>query len=238
MDVVREIHPRDHMWHSGADWYFDVGQDALKVIQWALAMSWLQRIPARILDLPCGHGRVARFLRAGFPGAELFFCDINEEGAEFCAKTFGGTAIISELELTDVELPRQLDVIWVGSLFTHICRRRTERWLPYLAGYLEDHGILVATFHGAWTVESQKVYPHIHQAVFDKIVSEYESSGYGYAPYPDTRDYGFSIAKPEIIMKIASGIGGVRVLAYTERGWANNQDVLVITRNDRLKPWP
>lgn len=89
LPVREEIHPGDVMWNTGPSWYFSVGQSALMAISRVLA----QHDPAnvkRILDLPCGHGRVGRYLRAGFPDAEIVFCDIEKDGVDFCAKTFSG----------------------------------------------------------------------------------------------------------------------------------------------------
>ena len=36
---------------------------------------------------------------------------------------------------------------------------------------------------------------------------------------------------------MADSIPNTKVVAYTERGWANNHDVLTLNRSDRLKPW-
>ncbi|MBA9019207.1 methyltransferase domain-containing protein [Aminobacter ciceronei] len=100
-------------------------------------MTWRQDV-SKVLDLPCGHGRVSRHLKLLFPTAEMFYCDIDAEGADFCARTFGGTAIHSQPDLLQVGLPRSLDVIWIGSLFTHVDRKRTADWLGYLADHLSE----------------------------------------------------------------------------------------------------
>jgi hypothetical protein len=51
------------------------------------------------------------------------------------------------------------------------------------------------------------------------------------------RDWGVSVSKPEKIIEIAGNIPGVRILSYSERGWADNHDVLAVARTDRFKPW-
>lgn len=233
IDVVRTIHPDDHMWKTGKDWYFTVGQDGLRAVQRAVSASWLKQV-RRLLDLACGHGRVARYLRHGYPDAELFFCDINESGAAFCAEQFQGKAIVSKPELTNVQLPDQLDVIWVGSLFTHLDRSKTERWLCYMCDHLGPHGVLVATFHGAYAIKSHQRQPFASQERFLKILAQCEQSGYGYEPYPHLEGVGVSICKASAIVEIASNIAGIRIIGYHERGWANNHDVLAVTKHDRL----
>jgi hypothetical protein len=44
------ISPKDHMWITGQQWYFDVGTSALDCIKSALATAHLA--PTSILDLP------------------------------------------------------------------------------------------------------------------------------------------------------------------------------------------
>ena len=235
---IRTLHPNDGMWQPGESWYYAVGRSALRVVDIAAQLSWLPRISS-ILDLPCGHGRVARYLRNGFPEAEMHFCDIAHDGADFCAATFDGTAIHSRPELTEVALPT-VDLIWVGSLFTHVDALRTERWLRYLCDHLNPDGMLVATFHGDWSVRMhERHYPMIAEEAWSTIKAGYETTGYGYAPYPHMReaDYGISLSKPEAIIDMVRRIPGVRLASYMERGWADNQDVAIIARDDRQNPW-
>src|SRR6267378_1570838 len=233
-ELSKEIHPADQMWLTGKDWYFSVGKDGLEAVLRALSLSWLERVSA-ILDLPCGHGRVARHLRAAFPDIRMFFCDIDQSGVDFCANSFLGTPITSKPELTTVPLPN-VDVIWVGSLFTHVDLDRTKRWLAYLAEHLNEHGVLVATFHGGWSIEEQKTHPMIDSASWAEIMRQYDASGFGFARYShtDLSDLGVSLAKPSKVIDIASAIEGVRIIGYMERGWADNHDVLMLTKNDRV----
>jgi SAM-dependent methyltransferase len=97
-----------------APWYFSVGESGLKACINAASQSYLSSV-RRILDIPCGHGRVARYLRAGFPNAEMFFCEIDKSAADFCPREFGGTAVYSRPELTEIDIPGDLDLIWIGS---------------------------------------------------------------------------------------------------------------------------
>lgn len=235
---IRTIHPNDRMWQPGESWYYAVGRSALRVVDIAARLSWLPRISS-ILDLPCGHGRVARYLRSGFPDASMHFCDIAHDGADFCAAAFNGNAIHSRPELTEVALP-SVDLIWVGSLFTHVDAQRTQRWLRYLCEHLNPDGMLIATFHGDWSVHMhEQHYPMIAEDVWATIKADYEATGYGYAAYPHMReaDYGISLSKPEAIIDMTRRIDGIRLASYMERGWADNQDVAIIAKDDRQRAW-
>jgi SAM-dependent methyltransferase len=237
LKVSKVVAENDHMWNTGPAWYFSVGKDGLKACINALSQSHIKSV-RRILDIPCGHGRVARHLRAGFPNAEIFFCEIDKSSADFCAKEFGGTAIYSQPEMTDVDMPGNLDLIWVGSLFTHVDEDRTRRWLHYLASRLALHGVLVATFHGLVSILQQTAKPMIGDVAWQKIMKQYDETGYGYAPYTayELGDYGISLTRPSKVLEIATSIPGVRVASFSERGWANNHDVLALTKYDRAIP--
>lgn len=232
-ELIADIHPNDEMYNTGKPHYFTVGRSGLDAICLGLLASWKQEI-RRILDLPCGHGRVARHLRAAFPNAQLFFSDLNKEGADYCAGKFSGEAIYSKPELTNVSLPRSLDLIWIGSLFTHLDQERTARWLGYLAEHLSEHGILVATFHGYFTAKYRVPGGGANQLEAKRQMC---NQGFGYSRYAGgSGDYGFSLSKPSCVVDIAN-IPGTRILSYTERGWSNNHDVLVLCRHDRLEPF-
>jgi SAM-dependent methyltransferase len=235
---IREIAPDDQMWITSQEAYFAIGASALKAILSGLSLAWTAQV-TRILDLPCGHGRVARHFRAAFPGAEMFFCDLDREGAAFCSRAFRGTPVESRPELTEAPLPGGMDLIWVGSLFTHVDEARTARWLTYLASCLAPHGLLVATFHGLFAEKLHETHPMINEAGWQRVLSGYRATGFGYTPYTefDLGDYGVSLASPAKIISLATAIPDTRVVAYVERGWANNHDVLMLTRNDRLTPF-
>ena len=64
--------------------YFNVGRSALECIDICLRAAQMGVFDVkRILDLPCGHGRVLRYLRAAFPEAEITACDILRDGVDF-----------------------------------------------------------------------------------------------------------------------------------------------------------
>ena len=266
--IIQTIAPDDEMWLGGPDWYFTVGESTVPAILRALAMGSLQNVET-ILDLPCGHGREARHLCAAFPEASFTFCDLNRAGVDFCTKTFGGRGVYSVPDLTQVRLPGPFDVIWVGSLFTHLDQRCTDEWMKFLCECLGDNGVLVATFHGRWSIEVQRTHGLIDNARWRRILRDFERTGYGYADYGAVLSgsgkiidfarqcaqlpgilarrffglferapgWGMSLSKPEKIIEIAGNIPGVRILSYSERGWADNHDVLAVARTDRLKPW-
>jgi SAM-dependent methyltransferase len=232
-EIDRTISPRDAM---NDQWYFDVGRYAVETILVACASARIRDVK-RVLDLPCGHGRVTRHLAKLFPGADLFACDLDPDGADYCAKQFGARAIHSKENLLELDLPKELDIIWVGSLFTHTARDVTQKWAAHLTRFLSPQGIIVATLHGRWAELLHVHGPqYIDEKNWQKILDGFERSGYGYADYPHNThtyirgSYGVSLVRPHIAMEDIEEIAGVRIHLYRERGWGDNHDVIVFGR--------
>jgi SAM-dependent methyltransferase len=238
--VDTTLSPRETM---GNQWYFEVGRSAVEVVMAAGAASMLRDV-RRVLDLPCGHGRVLRHLVKLFPQASFDACDLDRDGVEFCAATFGARPIVSVADLTAVDFGAAYDLIWVGSLFTHTSAEKTQAWLAHLATFLTPHGMIVATVHGRWCEEVQKHSPYIAAERWQRILDGYAKTGYGYVDYAteESHDYipgsyGVSLARPHVIMRMVEQIPGVRILLYAERAWADHQDVIAFGRPAFDKPW-
>lgn len=224
-------------------WYFSVGKDAVRNIILACLNSNLTDVK-RVLDIPCGHGRILRHLVKLFEGAEFTACDIDKEGVYFCNKTFNAAPLHSKFDLCQVDFNGLYDIIWVGSLFTHTSREITKKWIKYLSKYLSVNGIMIITLHGRWSRHVHKVAPYINDASWKKIIDECNSTGYGYAEYCSNENhpymqgsYGISLTNPHTIIQDIEQIEGIRLFSYKERGWADHQDVMVIGRPSYDEPW-
>jgi SAM-dependent methyltransferase len=235
------VSPNDTMKN---EYYFQVGRSAADCILIGLCAARVTHVN-RVLDLPCGHGRVLRHLMALFPNAQIDACDLDEEGVGFCEKTLGATGIISSPDLTKAPLPGGYDLIWVGSLFTHLPRALAQRWLAHLATLLSRTGIVVATTHGRWCEHAYAKAQYIAKDRWDDLMRNYRASGFGYASYSreeshdfiDT-DYGVSISRPSITIHDIEAIPSVRIYAYMERAWADHHDVVVFGQPSFDTPWP
>ena len=238
-DIDDCIHPNDAM---NNEWYFGVGESAVYNIAAGYLASHLG-VVNRVLDLPCGHGRVLRHLIRFFPDAAIDACDLDSDGVRFCQERFHAYPIYSREDLTEVEFPHRYDVIWVGSLFTHLDRQRVRRWMLHLARALTPLGIIVATFHGRWSEHAHTVAPYITADRWDHILSGYQATGFGYSDYEGhghsfiSGSYGVSLAKPEAVVCDVAGIPDTRIYMYQERGWADHQDVIVFGKPAFDEPW-
>lgn len=238
--VDSQISPNDHM---NNQYYFEVGKSAVDNIALACLASKVMEVK-KVLDIPCGHGRVLRHLVHLFPEAEVHACDIDVDGVDFCAATFGAKPIYSREELTELEFNTQYDLIWIGSLFTHTSQDVTRRWMAYLAKFLSPQGVAVATVHGRWARHVHKVTPYIEEDRWERILDDYSAGGYGYHDYLlhghtyISGSYGISLAKPYATIRNVEIIPGTRIYLYRERGWADHQDVVVFGRPSYDEAWP
>lgn len=85
--VINQISPRDAM-YDGPESYFANARQALDCVRLAALAAEKSKV-WDLLDLPCGHGRILRMLKAEYPDARLTCCDIDRDGVDFCAKLFG-----------------------------------------------------------------------------------------------------------------------------------------------------
>lgn len=233
-ELDRTLDPSDVMWRTAPDCYWDVGRSGLECVLRGLAASPLDD-PQSILDLACGYGRVGRHLRAAFPDARFFWCDI--EGADFCAARFGGEAIMSSHSLLDVELPT-VDVVWIGSLFTHLTEQRTRIYLDHIASCLNPGGVIVATFHGWMSTDNYRRNMYGDMGLLARLEKRCKKTGWAFEPSDKALDpeWGYSLTTAGRIAEIARDVAGMRIGSIAEGAWAGNHDVLTLVRLPDLAP--
>ena len=91
----------------------------------------------RILDFGGGYGRVGRFLTAAFPQAKRMVSDPKTSAVDFQIKHFGA--------LADDHQP--VDLLFAGSVFTHLPEADFRSTLNTLLGRLIRGGTLILTLH-------------------------------------------------------------------------------------------
>jgi SAM-dependent methyltransferase len=219
--------------HMGTqDTYFKFGLAALSYIRMAQGLAG-QRHVGRILDLPSGHGRVLRMLQAAYPGAEIIASDLDRDAVDFCARTFGATPAYSVENPDELELGT-FDLIWVGSLFTHLDADRWPWFLRFFERSLEPGGVLVFTTSGR--VQHAELKDRTRRFAIgdhDALAHDYEITGFGFQLYTHLDNYGISLASPAWVAEQVGQHPALRLLAVTERGWNGRQDATACQREAR-----
>ena len=171
--------------------YLLAGTSALVLVRMAMAAADMQQDPEVILDLPCGHGRVTRVLQAAFPGSTLIACDIDREGVDFCAKTFGAVPVYSHSDPAAVQIGQQVDLIWVGSLFTHIDPARWKDFLDLFARTLRPGGVLVLSTFDRLRLP---ILDSMNLVDAKQLLRERDERGVAFQSYAHDHDYGIALA--------------------------------------------
>ena len=233
LPVNTVIAPADDMYVADTAQYFQIGREALALVQQACGVAGCEQINA-ILDLPCGHGRVARWLRTAYPAAKLVVSDTQEPGVNFCVAQLGAIGVTAARDGRHwAALPGPYDIIWCGSLLTHF---GLEQWLIHLRRFAErlaPRGVLVFTTHGLLALDKlqtgEKNYG-LPEAEVTRLCATAVVDGFGYVDYPDSPGYGISVSLPAWIVDLIARETGLQVRAIYESAWDNHQDVVVCTR--------
>jgi len=216
--------------------YYEIGADAIRLIVGEMVRG-LRKVPRTILDFPCGAGRVTRHLRAFFPQSRVFACDLYEQHVNFCVTELGAEGIMSKENFDELDFGVRFDLIFCGSLLTHLPENLFRPALRLLSRSLTEEGIAIVTLLGrhAEYVQTHK-WKYLDDELFAVAASTVTDTGFGFVDYDHAilskfdrqARYGIALTRPHWILKIAEEDSQTRVLSFAERGWDNHQDVLVI----------
>ncbi|MGP0076801.1 MAG: class I SAM-dependent methyltransferase [Bryobacteraceae bacterium] len=238
-DSDESIASADEMWNGlgkgQPEWarlhYMYGGRSGLKCVIDALITADVP-LPKAIFDFPSAHGRVTRFLKTAFPESELWAGDINVAGVDFCVDRFGAHPFYSAPDLATVSIPRKFDLIWCGSLASHLPEAQCKALFALLLGSLEDDGILCITTCGrGMQYAHENLFKTIHEPAYEKICADLKEHSFGFAPYSyhyagyDSVDkYGMAFIYPAWIEKNILN-PDIQVLQFREKAWHGAQDV-------------
>lgn len=224
-NVSREVSPQDDMHRIAPDSYFGPGASALRNVRLAMLETRTAKCES-LLDFACGYGRALRFFRAAFPDARLVACDVDTDAVDFCAEEFGAVPVYSQTDPAAIELPGRFDVIWVGSLFSHLPEVAAIQFLDLLASVLSPAGCLLFTVQGRnvrhQIVADQVPSWRLSEADAEQIVRDFDQRGFGYV---DRGGYGTTLCRPSWVVRQIEERPGLRLVGYRETGWGR-QDVV------------
>ena len=210
--------------------YIGVGASAMKNIEDSLAAAGRSFADIRsCLDMASGYGRVLRLLQTRINPRAITACDIEEEAVRFLAAEFGVTPLVSQKDFRKIRFPRTYDLIWVGSLFTHLRPDTGLDLLDMLAGLLEPRGVLIFSTQGAGCLEQLAFYGWMFVPQEGMFREKVAGEGIAYAPYYPLNDptYGITIYRRDRLEALMAEkfAGRLKQVRFADRGWDNHQDV-------------
>jgi SAM-dependent methyltransferase len=118
------------------------------------------------LDFGCGCGRLILALNNRRRHLRITGCDVDARAIDWCSRNIDFAKFVCGDALPPSPFPDQaFDLVWAGSVFTHLDEERQDRWLEEMQRILRPGGILLASVHGphcwqslapAWTLAKLK----------------------------------------------------------------------------------
>ncbi|HKP73038.1 MAG TPA: class I SAM-dependent methyltransferase [Pyrinomonadaceae bacterium] len=232
--VESRISPRDVMYDGDGAHYFKVGLSAMRCIDEAARRANLTAV-RNILDLPCGHGRVLRFLVRRFTEARVTACELDRDGVDFCARVFGASPFYSSTDLDALSFPVRFDLVWCGSLITHLDAEQTRSLLRLFQRHLAPGGLMVFSAHGDFVARRMPGDDFDYMLTVEQvraITASYAATGFGYADYSHLPGYGVSLTSPAWMRAQVAEVGGLTEVYFGERAWDDHHDVYGYVRQD------
>lgn len=235
MKLDKTISRHDSMYNAvpNPESYFNAGESVAKAIKASLLLSG--KTPTSLLDYGCGHGRITRWLKFYWPMADLSVADIREGQIQFCSEQFGAKPFLIDQPTSKIKLPGNYDIIWLGSIFTHLAKDDWTSLMHSLKRSLNEGGMLCFSFAGRtvyeffqkdnfWGISEEEKPAAI------KMVRDFEQEGFGF--FEQSRSalgsWGRSIAKPEWVIQLCKYNNG-KVLFYSEAAYAKRQDIISVS---------
>lgn len=180
-----------------------------------------------LLDFAAGYGRVTRFLVAEYGCDNVFVADIKTKAVDFVREQFGCEGWPSSFTPEAFTPNRKFNVIYVGSLFSHLPEELFKRWLVVLRNLLTENGILILSTHDISLVNSKNKNEYIFiEDSEDKMFTEVEDA------IEEANNYGAAYIGEARVASLFSqcDIAEEHYVRF-KRVLSNVQDVYVVAKN-------
>lgn len=227
--VDRRVHSDDVLFNGDPGHYLAVGAGALQLIDTALQLADIRAVRS-ILDFGSGAGRVTRWLCAAFPESEITVTDVRATDIAFCVENFHVSAWLSVTDIEALCAPAQYDLIWAGSVITHLSAGMSLRLLRKLMSWTRRGGLVIVSTHGRTAIKNrrQNIIPYLHDAGWQEIERDYGRLGYGYADYQGETGYGVAVTSLDWIARRIMELPDARLVLLSECTWDKHHDVLAL----------
>jgi hypothetical protein len=168
-----------------------------------------------------------------FPDSAITGGEIESTALDFCRRAFSVQTVLSGTDFRSLSFPQKFDLIWCGSLLTHVDEQRAADLLGFFHRHLLDEGICIFTTSGqrvADTIERKELTYNLSEEGPGKLLSDYQQKGYGYADYAGRSDMGISLVSRSRTIQLAQEAGSWQAAHYLEKGWHGLQDVYTYVR--------
>lgn len=201
--------------------YLQSGKRMLDVIQQIARHGFgdLKNVRS-FLEFACGYGRFTRHLVSHIPGNQVVVSDIYREAVDWQRQRHGVIGVYSTPSPRDFALSASFDIIFVGSLFSHLPKDLFESWLSRLYSMLSDVGIIVFSVHDIHLLQGNTAEGDVF--VYNRA-SESDSLSHDI--------YGMTyVSESYVESVISSFLPGKRTFKKFFKGLYENQDLYILPK--------
>lgn len=136
------------------------------------------------LDFGCGCGRLLAAIEHRFPSLRVQGCDVDPVAVAWSSTRFADFHFRTNGEWPPCDFAQgSFDMIWCGSVFTHIDEPHQDAWLMELHRLLRPGGFLMASVHGRLSWEQW--IPLLGKAHLERDGFHFLKSGVDAGMHPD-----------------------------------------------------
>ena len=147
--------------------------------------------------------------------------------------------ILSKEDISSLVFPKPFDLIWCGSLVTHLPENLFFDVFELMERSLATDGIALITLHGRYSA----ILNIRRRAELVKAYSDFFRGGFGYQNYGDMsrynlqEQYGVSLSLPSyVIAQVERKLPSLRIISYLERAWDDHQDLVILQKKSPYEP--
>ncbi|GLS49793.1 hypothetical protein GCM10007885_26450 [Methylobacterium gnaphalii] len=253
--ISRWISDHDDMWLGDFESYISDGETGVRAISEAMVLSGRTKFQ-KILDLPCGGGRVTRLLKNFFPESQLWIGEIVDPLREDVSREFAARELIFNPDFSNVPTEK-FDLVFSGSLLTHFDKDMYSNAINFYIEILNKGGIAVLSTHGrsdATRIFNSQEFPTVvsnykkhrkfaknipdiieHSLDPQRAKDDFSTGRFGYFASPHFSDiykqsYGGSFVAPSWVMAIIQARSDCLILGYKERSYGKSQDIITLLK--------
>lgn len=210
--------------------YFTIGYNGFSLIKDFLSNVFPdQTFKGKILDFASGYGRVTRFLSAYYGPSQVTTSDIKTEAVDFQIKHFQVDGFYSTYTPSTLKVEKRFDLIFVGSLFSHLDESLFQEWLTTLISLLTENGFLLFTVH------DQTLHPDLKEESFQFVASnEDEKFEFIQNRITSTSLYGISFVSEFYVSQVLKKVNPNLAYKRYPKTFGGHQDLYIATLNGKL----
>lgn len=183
----------------------------------------------RILDFASGYGRVTRFLAAHYGAKQIWSSDIKCDAVDFQKKHLGVHGLYSSYIPEEFQPQEKFDIIFVGSLFSHLNKDLFERWLKVLLGCTAPSGYLIFSVHDMTLHPDAPQEEHVFVQSNEDLKFEFVENR-----ITATEDYGISFVQEVYVARLIRSIDSTLSYQRYKKLFGGLQDVYVVSGNGSI----